>query len=371
MAFKIKGSHLVAIVLAAGIGGWMYTGNVVIGGQSSDSGSKPIAEREAERISELIKVRYYTVKPEARDKNLIVRGRTKASAVISVRAQVSGTLKKRLVNRGDKVIQNQIVCTVDIGARKAQLARAEAQLAKADADFQANASLVKKGIVSKNLLKTMQASLDTAKAGIAEAQLNVDRSKIRANAAGVVQDPIAQVGDMLAVGNTCITLVQSDPIKFSGQVSERDIDSIQIGAEANIKLVSGKFVKGTVRYISPTADEGTRTFLTEIEIPNSDGAIRDGMTAQAHIKLRAVQAFRLSPSWITLSDKGQVGVRIVDEASLVKFIEVELIAQTKTGFWVLGLEPGMRVISLGQEYVIEDQKVDPIADTLDLAGVKQ
>lgn len=371
MAFKIKGSHIVAIVIAAGISGWMYTGSIVIGGQTSGDGAPPIAEREAEKSKKLFKVRFVEVMPEQREAELLVRGKTKASAVVSVKAQVSGILEKRLVSKGDKVSAGQLVCKVDIGARAAQLSQAQAQLAKAKIDFDANSQLVKKGIVSKNVLKTMQASLDAANASIVQAKLNMDRSGIRANAAGIVQDPIAQVGDMLNVGGTCVTLIQADPIKFSGQVSEREIDNVNVGAEASINLASGKLVNGQVNYIAPSADSATRTFLIEIDIENADGAIRDGITARAEIKLKPVMAYRLSPSWITLADNGQIGVRSLTENDEVKFVAVKLIAQSKTGFWVAGLNPGDRIISLGQEYVVDGEIVEAVADNLKTAGIKR
>ena len=367
MAFNIKGSHIIAVVITAGIAGWLYTGSIVVGGNSSQDETATIAKREAKRSAQLFKVRYSIVRPEQWREKLIVRGQTKASAIVSVRAQVSGTLMERLVEKGDRVEKNQLVCRVDVGARTAHLARSQAQLAKALADHEANSKLVAKGIVSQNRLKTMRASLDVAKAAIVEAKLNLERSDIRANASGIVQDPIAEVGEMLDVGTACITLVQSDPIKFTGQISERDINKVKIGAQATIELVTKKTVTGNVRFISPSADASTRTFLTEIDIPNSDGNIRDGMTARAQIKLPFVEAYRISPSWITLSDEGEIGVRTVDDQSIVNFVEVNIVAQTNNGFWVGGLEPGARIITLGQEYVVKGEKVEAVADILNTA----
>ena len=296
MAFNMKGSHIVAIIITTAISGWMYTGNIVVGGQTPDEGSEPIAVREAKRSAELFKVRYISVQPEPWLEKLIVHGQTKASAIVPVRAQVSGILTERMVEKGDKVDDNQIVCKVDAGARAAKLARSQAQFATADADHNANLKLVKKGIVSKNKLKAMRATLDATKAAIAEAELDLERSEIRANTSGIVQDPIAQVGEMLNVGSACVTLVKSDPIKFAGQVSERDIDNVIIGAEASIELIGGKTTSGIVRYISPTADSRTRTFLTEIDIKNTKGEIRSGITARANIKLPQIEAYRLLPS---------------------------------------------------------------------------
>ncbi len=173
---------------------------------------------------------------------------------------------------------------------------------------------------------------------------------------------------MLRVGAVCVTIVQSDPIKFTGQISERDIDKVKVGAQASVALVSGKLATGTVSYISPSADSATRTFLTEIIIPNSNNQIRAGITARANINLPVIEAYRISPSWMTLSDGGEIGVRTINTSSMVEFKEIKIIAQTNSGFWVQGLEPGTKIISLGQDYVVADEKVEAILDTQNMPG---
>jgi len=397
MAFNIRSSQIVALAIAAGIGGWIYTGSIVVGGQPSGEGIRSIAERESERDTQLFKVRYKTVEPVPYGETLSVRGQTTNAATVQIRAQVSGTLIERHVNKGDRVSENQLVCSIETGARAAQLAKSEAMFAQAQsdyeanstlvekgivsknealfaqaqADYEANSTLVEKGIVSKNKLKSLKASLDAATAAIAEATLQLERSEIHANASGIVQDPIAEIGETLSVGSVCVTLVQSDPIKFAGQISERDIDKVKVGAQAIVKLISGMSAEGTVSYISPSADSSTRTFLTEIEIPNSSEKIRSGMTARANIKLPVVEAYPISPSWVTLADSGALGVRVVGENSMVEFVELELIAQTQSGFWVTGLKPGTKVITLGQNYVVAQEKVSASVDTLQTAGTSQ
>ena len=54
---------------------------------------------------------------------------------------------------------------------------------------------------------------------------------------------------------------------------------LSIGDEAAITLVSGDTVQGTLRYVAPAADSATRTFRIEIEIPNPDRSLREGLTA--------------------------------------------------------------------------------------------
>ncbi|WP_075995985.1 efflux RND transporter periplasmic adaptor subunit [Salaquimonas pukyongi] len=362
MAFKIKGSHVLAIALAGGLGLWMMAGDVKIGGQSDNGESAvPIAEREAERSAEIFKVRHVPLMAQERQQSVLVRGRTRADAVVTVRAETAGVLEKRLVSKGQNVKKGDLVCVIERGAREASLAQAKAQLAQAETEYNANAQLKKKGFASQNRLTALRAALDAAKASVASAQLELERTEVRANAAGIVQDPIAEAGDMLSMGGTCVTLIDNDPMLFTGQVSERDIGRIATGMEAEVKLITGDTATGTIRYIAPSADAQTRTFAVEIEFEPGSG-VRDGMTAEARIVLDAGKAFRVSPSWVTLADDGTIGIRIVKEDNTVAFVPVTILSQEKDGFWVTGPSEGDRVITLGQEYVVAGEKVETAPD---------
>ena len=170
------------------------------------------------------------------------------------------------------------------------------------------------------------------------------------------------MGDNLAPGGVCITLVDTDPMLFSGQIPEREIASVSVGMTSNIKLISGSTITGKVRYISRVADASTRTFTVEIEIPNKDGAIRDGLTAEASIDLSPTDAYQLKPSWLTLEDDGAVGVRIAAADDKVEFVPVKIIAQEDDSVWVEGLSAGMRIITLGQNFVASGQIVAPVTE---------
>jgi multidrug efflux system membrane fusion protein len=357
MAFRIKGSHVIAIAIAAGIALWMVTGEFRLGGRSdSAENMAPIAVREAARDSALFKVRHVPLVSRLRSESILIRGRTKADSVVSIRAETAGILQERLVAKGDRVAKGDLVCRIERGVREAQLAQASAQLAQAQSEYDANSDLKKKGFASQNKLTGLAAALDAAKAGLAAAQQEIERTDIRANADGVVQDPVAEVGDMLSMGATCVTLVNTDPMLFTGQISERDIARISTGMAASVSIISGETVEGNIRYIAPSADPQTRTFMTEIEI-DGHSELRDGMTAEARIALASDTAFAVSPSWITLDDDGTIGIRIVNAEDIVEFVKVQIIAQEKDGFWISGPREGDRIITLGQEYVVAGEKV--------------
>ena len=68
--------------------------------------------------------------------------------------------------------------------------------------------------------------------------------------------------------------------------------SIKLGDPAEVRLVTGQTAEGTVRFISPTASSGTRTYRVEVELDNADLAISDGVTAEVELPATPPAAVR-------------------------------------------------------------------------------
>ena len=363
---RIRFSYLIAVALAAGVSYYMLTGKTVIGGQPGDD-AKTITERQSETAENLFAVQVELHEARDRASRLEVRGRTEADAIVEVRAQTGGILEKRLVEKGQSVATGDLLCVIERGARQANLAQAKASLKQAEIDLQAQARLVDKGYAARNDIAGLEAGLDAAKAVVAEAELELSRTEVRAPIAGIVQDPLADAGDVLAAGSTCVTVIDSDPMKVIGQVSEREIGALAEGMSAEVRLVSGPTANGVIDYIAPSADPDTRTFRVEIRLANEDGRIKDGVTALANVPLPASKAHMVSSAYLTLDDSGRIGVQIVDDDDMVRFQPVEVIGAEGDALWVGGLAETVRVITVGQDYVLAGQKVKPMpAETASL-----
>lgn len=363
MAFGLKGSHIVAVLIAGGVIGWMLQGDIIVGGQAESENATPPPAERAGTATVLQKVRFKTISPETREQVLSLRGRTEAASIVQVRAETSGVVEERLVEKGDFVKEGDLLCRLDAGVRKSAVLQAKTSLIQAQTDYEAHKQLQEQGYTTNSKLLGMLSAKDAASASLEQAEKELENINIIAKASGTAQDPIAEIGNLLNPGDICATIVQSNPMKFIGQVSERSVAAIKNGDKAIVGLVSGEQVAGEIRYIAPTADQQTRTFRVEIEIPNDQNTIRDGITATANIALASDQAFQIKASWLTLADDGTIGVRVIDDSDVVKFVQLKILAQTPDTMWVSGLTDGQRVITVGQEYVAAGQKVIAVEET--------
>jgi len=390
-------SYGVAFLIVVAAGAWLATGTLIQGGQGPGNGERhivelvdgnkegpvktalensgvlsesethtdvdphlTIAQRQAETQGESAparSVRIETFTAKEMPIEVPLRGQTKAKETVTASAETTGIVASVAVKKGQSVKTGDLLCTLDQGTRQAAVAQAEASLAQAQTAYNSTQALVNKGAAASNSVVTVEASLKAAQAAVDQAKAELDRTEIRARSDGIVQDPMTAVGSMLAAGSPCATIVQMDPILFTGNVPEARIGYARLGLPATITTVTGRTAEGKVTYIASVADSATRSFPIEIEIPNADGSLQAGLTASATVNLGTATAQLLPQSVLTLDDEGTLGVRAV-ENSKVTFYPVTIISDTREGVLVTGLPATLDVITVGQEFVQAGQTVN-------------
>jgi multidrug efflux system membrane fusion protein len=293
------------------------------------------------------------------DSAVILRGETQAARQVQVTAQTSGQVISDPLRKGAYVKKDQMLCLLDPGTRAATLAQARAGLAEAEVGLSNAQKLSQGGYASITKVLSAEAALESARASVAQAQKDIDRLQVTAPFSGLLETDTAEFGTSLQAGAECATIIQLNPIKLVGFASETEVDKIDVGALTNARLISGDTVSGRVTFLSRSADEATRTFRVEVEVPNTDFSIRDGQTVEIGISSAGRLAHLVSQSSLTLDNDGLIGLRTVGPDNLVKFMPIEVIRDTQDGIWVAGLPEMADIITVGQEYVREGVLLDP------------
>lgn len=307
-------------------------------------------------------VRVRTITAVSRQQDVIVRGQTQALRKVQVRAETAGKVAAIRADKGTMVKKGDTICELNVDARRAMLEQARATMTQRKLEYEASKTLQEKGFRSPTSVAGDLAAYQAAKADVERMEKEMENTKIKAPFDGVVDDRMVDVGDYLSPGQPCALVVALDPFLVVGRVSEQDVHYIQIGNPGWAKLVTGERVEGKVRFVAKSSDNATRTFRVELEVPNPNGAIRDGITAEIHIAAATVEAHKITPAILTLDERGALGVRIVDQSKRVRFIPVKVIGDGPDGVWVTGLPRQVTIITVGQEYVSEGQLVNPVPE---------
>ncbi len=354
----VKTPYLIAIGISAAIAGWFYYGDIIQGG---NAGAKPptIRQKLEQQKKDLFQVQVTSSQALDYVEKIEIRGSTHANQNISVRSETTGMLNKRHVKKGSYVKQGDLICSLNVGDRLARVEQAQAELKKAKIDFESASELVKGGFATKARINENKATLEAATAALKSAEIELQRTQIKAPISGIVQDPFAKVGDMLQIGDTCANVMNLQSMTMIAQVSERFINRLSLNDPVLIKIVTDKSVNGKISYIAPSSDQETRTFRVEIDLPNKNGDIKNGITTKANVNLPSGKAHLLQASSIVLNDAGKIGIRIVDDKDQVRFQPVKILDDRDNGVYVAGLPEKLNIITRGQDYVIDGQKVTP------------
>ena len=307
--------------------------------------------------TKIINVKAKEFSSELRLSSVVVQGRTESNRSVKVASETNGIVRSILINKGDQVKEGQILCILATDSRKAKLDEAEALMRQRKLEWEASKVLVEKGYRSQTKAAGSKASYDAAKALVAQMEQELENINIRAPFDGFFNDNISEVGDFLSVGMPCGQVIDYNPILVTGQISEQEIKQVKTGVIAEARLSTGENLNGLVSYISKTADRKTRTFRVEVRIQNSDFKIKDGITTELFIPTQKVTAHLIPPSSLTLDSEGKIGVRYINKDNIVIFSSVKIIGDKGELVWVKGLPEKVTIITVGQEFVLEGQKV--------------
>lgn len=255
-------------------------------------------------------LRVAAVKPSSDVINLTLPATTLAFTTANMYARVNGYISKRKVDIGDRVKKGDLLAEIYAPEIEYQLAQARATLAQTEATVRQmlasmelarvtdvrNGPLVERGFVSalngdtyRLNLKSQEEQVRVAQANVAAqaAQVEVNRQqkdyqRIIAPFDGVVTQRNINIGDLVqanaASGTFMFTLMESDVIRTQVYVPQEQAVGLAPGVKAVVRVpqIPGRTFPGTVTRLADALAPGTRTLLTEVDIPNPDGTLQPG-----------------------------------------------------------------------------------------------
>ncbi len=325
----------VAVVLAGALtaGAWTHLTQYRL---SADA-----AEQERDFVPQ---VRVASVEPSSEIDVIKLPATTSAFATANIFARASGYIDKREVDIGDRVKQGQLLVEIVAPELDHQITQAEATLSQlkwALQQAEANRELAKvtwdrdkplvekgwvtaqQGTIDEQTLKAQEAAVSVAQANVTaeEAQLQVLHQqkvyqRVVAPFDGVITQRNIDVGSLVQAdatsGTFMFTIMQSNVIRTQVFVPQDSAFGLKPGIDAAVHVpeIPDRSFPGTVTRIADAIQPGSRTLLTEIDIPNPDGALTPGIycTIELHIP-RKTPSFTVSADAIIFNQAGlQVAV---------------------------------------------------------------
>jgi multidrug efflux system membrane fusion protein len=358
-----KRPWILALLVLAGVAVWMVSG--IDNQREMLTDTSQIGSQQETEATLRVQVSQLQAKPITR--YVSVYGRTEPARTVTISAEAEGRVMSLGAERGEPAKQGEMLLRLDLRDREALVAQARASVEEHRTAYEAQIRLKQDGYVSDTQIAQTLAELETARAELVRAELDLRNQIIRAPFDGVLKDREVEIGDFVRVGDEIGTFVDTSKLKVAGTLAEKEIANIRTGDTAIATLVTGEEVEGIITYLSPVAEESTRTFGVELEIPNPDNRLLAGITSEMKLSGGDALAQKISPAVLVLDAEGALGVFIVDDFQRATFAPVTIERSETNGVWVSGLPEVANVITLGQGYVNNGQLVNPTFEATETA----
>jgi RND family efflux transporter MFP subunit len=272
---------------------------------------------------------------------------TEAFEQANIYARASGYISKRNVDIGSRVKAGDLLAEITAPEVEHQIAQAEGTLEQLRATLQQaeanrdlaqvtwdrDRKLVQQGWATQQLGDTDRLTLEARVAAVAVARANITAQEaqlrvlnqqktyqsVKAPFDGVITQRNVDVGALVqadaASGTFMFTLAHSDVIRIQLYVPQDDALDVAAGTQAVVRVpeMPGRDFPGQVTRIADALQPGTRTLLTEIDVPNPDHALSPGMYCRVELKIRRKASSLIVPSEAVIFNRDGLSVAIVDD----------------------------------------------------------
>jgi membrane fusion protein (multidrug efflux system) len=351
------------------------------------SGEPPAAPQ----MSGPVPVTVVTLKSQSLTLTRELPGRTNPLRIAEVRPQVSGIIKERLFEEGDRVKAGQVLYRLeddtyqaDLSSARAAQARAEAAVEQMRLQAKRAEELFKVKAISSQDYETAVANLRVAEADLGVAKANVQRNEVLLGYTRITSPIDGVIGRSLVTEGALVTANQETPLTTIQQLDPIYVDVTQSSSELlqlRRALESGKARgsaegtpvtilledggryahQGKLTFADVAVDPSTGRFALRAVVPNPDQWLMPGMYVRAELANVTLPEALLVPQQGVMRDpKGNATAMVVAEDGTARRRDIQ-VSRTVGDKWLVagGLNPGDRVIVAGLQKIQDGTPVEP------------
>ena len=329
-------------------------------------------------------------------RSVIWPGTTEAFAQANIYARASGYISKRNVDIGSRVKAGDTLVEITAPEIEHQIAQAQGTLAQLRAGLQQaqanrdlaqvtwdrDSKLVQQGWVTPQQGDTDRLNLQaqTAAVAVAAANITAQEAQLRvlnqqktyqtvvAPFDGIITQRNIDVGSLVqadvASGTFLFALMHADVIRIQLYVPQDDAFGVAPGTDAVVRVpeMPGREFPGKVTRIAEALAPGTRTLLTEIDVPNPDHALTPGVYCRVELKIPRKTPSLIVPSEAVIFNRDGLSVAVVEDG-VARLRNITTVRDFGTSVEVSnGVAAGDRVILNPQIDLTDGRKVMVRAD---------
>jgi membrane fusion protein (multidrug efflux system) len=281
---------------------------------------------------------------------------------LTLAAEVAGVVTWVGPQEGEAVAKGAALIAIDPETRKAILARDTVEADLTQKKMARQQQLVDEQLVSRQEFEDSVTAWERAKAALSLAQIELDKSTLRAPVSGVLDRRLVERGEYVKVGDPVALLVQVDRLKVEVDVPEKDVPYFKVGT--GVQVVQASLPgheplrrEGQLVHLAYKADPLTRTYRARIDIDNRDLSLRPGMIVRIEAVRRTLPQALAVPLYALVDrDGGKIALVVEAGQARVRPVTVEAIIGDQAVI-TAGLAAGEQLIIKGQQLAVDGTPV--------------
>ncbi len=292
-----------------------------------------------------------TVQPKKIQDRINLPGSIEAWTDLTLLAKIDGTIEELMVREGDRIKKGDVVAVIEEADYKIAFQRAKAAYNLAKDEFNRDRSIYAKGVIPAAEFDTKKTAMETAKADLEKAELQLSRCKITSPMNGIVRHLDAKIGLQLAKGDSIGKIIEMDRVKAVIGIPESDVSAVRKLSEVNVvvQALEDKAFLGKKYFLSPSPESAARLYNLELAIDNQDNEILPGMFLRANIIKKTVENAVVIPFYSVISRNDEQYV-FVEKDNVVEKRTVELGIMEQ---WMVEVQSG---VLAGEKLVLEGHR---------------
>lgn len=329
----------------------------------------------------------------------ILPGRAEAYQTADIRPQVSGLIREIAFRDGGEIKKDDLLYQIEdapyiaaVEQAKAAIAKAEASVPSAESNLERYQRLVGSGATqiefetAKTTLLQARAEVESAKAALTSAQIDLDHTQIKAPFDGVIDQTAFNIGNVVAANQTTAltTIRQLDPIYISLTESSTNLLKLRDAmAAGDVKGEAGNVAfrliledgkeynqQGKLDMSKQIVSETTGTFIIRVLFPNPDRIVLPGMYVRATVELGAEVGYALPQLATSRDANGRLTAQFVSADGKVETRIFENASPSNNSWLVTeGVKDGDQLIVSGLQSIAAGMPVKPVPMKINENGV--
>lgn len=258
---------------------------------------------------------------------------------------------------GDTVKKGQILAVLDGESLKNQQNDLQAEYERARDDYARVEGIKDTGAVSRQSVTQKRLAMQSARAKLQDAQLNLRRGNILSPVNGIIYERSAAIGALVSASEPLYRIARQGEIEVQISVPEADLTSLTRGQQVTIKLTGhSEEISGTLRLITPKVDNATRTANARISLPKGVSTAI-GLFAEARIITGEQQGITLPASALQQDSQGSY-VWQLDEKQKAVRLPIKVILRNDVDMIIEDIPTGSVIVARAGSFIKEGDHVN-------------